>query len=213
MKKAELNKLIESIVRKVLKETGEMSQKDLNPGGEFYEWAQSIKKSMQQLSRLTKGKVKFIEIKPYDKYLGPYASIAIDNKRDSVWSVGDTGNAFVIENLGIAGTVQLLASALLGNDKNYEQALKNAKQMSENKKVKKNLTEANSGSVSRDIDKIKQKLINTWKQKGGYENFGQKEYQALKSKYNYNPYGSSEERFIAKLIDAFEDWASSYDGN
>jgi hypothetical protein len=129
MKKSELNKLIENIIRKVLKETGEMGMSDIKPGGEDYEWAMQIKKAVQELSRLTKGKVKFIEMKPFDKYQGPYARVIIDGKHDSIWSVGDGGSGYYIENLEYAGKIPLLANAILGNMKDVEEAMKNREEL------------------------------------------------------------------------------------
>ena len=65
-------------------------------------------------------------------------------------------------------------------------------------------------NLKRDIDKLKKQLINKWKNKGAYENLGQKEIKKLKDKYHYNPYGSPQERQIAKQIDKLEDWAENY---
>jgi len=63
------------------------------------------------------------------------------------------------------------------------------------------------------ISKVKKQLMRKWKQKGGYENFGQKELSQMRDKFDYNPYGSSDERQIAKMLDAFDNWAMNYDGN
>lgn len=63
------------------------------------------------------------------------------------------------------------------------------------------------------ISKVKKGLMRKWKQKGGYENFGQKELSQMRDKFDYNPYGSSDERQIAKMLDAFDNWAMNYDGN
>ena len=63
------------------------------------------------------------------------------------------------------------------------------------------------------ISRVKKDLMKKWKQKGGYENFGDKEGDMLRKKFNFNPYGSPEEREIAKMIQGFEDWAMNYDGN
>jgi len=63
------------------------------------------------------------------------------------------------------------------------------------------------------ISKVKKQLMRKWKQKGGYENFGQKELDKMKSKFDYNPYGSSDERQISKMLDGFDNWAMNYDGN
>jgi hypothetical protein len=59
----------------------------------------------------------------------------------------------------------------------------------------------------------KKKLMKKWKQKGGYENFGQKELDILKKKLKYNPYGSQEERQIARALDGFDNWSMNYTGN
>ena len=63
------------------------------------------------------------------------------------------------------------------------------------------------------ISKVKKGLMRKWKQKGGYENFGQKELDKMKSKFDYNPYGSPDERQISKMLDGFDNWAMNYDGN
>jgi len=63
------------------------------------------------------------------------------------------------------------------------------------------------------ISKVKKGLMRKWKQKGGYENFGQKELSQMKDKFDYNPYGSPDERQISKMLDGFNDWAMNYDGN
>lgn len=62
------------------------------------------------------------------------------------------------------------------------------------------------------IAKVKKQLIQKWKQKGGYENFGEKEGRMLSDKFNANPYGSSDERRIHSMIQDFENWAMNYDG-
>ena len=62
------------------------------------------------------------------------------------------------------------------------------------------------------IAKVKKQLIQKWKQKGGYENFGEKEGRMLSDKFNANPYGSSDERLIHSMIQDFENWAMNYDG-
>jgi hypothetical protein len=62
------------------------------------------------------------------------------------------------------------------------------------------------------IEKVKKQLIQKWKQKGGYENFGEKEGRMLGDKFNTNPYGSSDERRIHSMIQDFENWAMNYDG-
>ena len=62
------------------------------------------------------------------------------------------------------------------------------------------------------ISKVKKQLMRKWKQKGGYENFGQKELCQMRDKFDYNPYGSSDERHVAKMLDAFGNWTMNYVG-
>lgn len=77
----------------------------------------------------------------------------------------------------------------------------------------KSVNEAASVShVRSTIEKVKKQLIQKWKQKGGYENFGEKEGRMLSDKFNTNPYGSSDERRIHSMIQDFENWAMNYDG-
>jgi hypothetical protein len=63
------------------------------------------------------------------------------------------------------------------------------------------------------ISKVKKGLMRKWKQKGGYENFGQKELSQMKDKFDYNAYGDKDEREISNMLDAFDNWAMNYDGN
>jgi len=81
-------------------------------------------------------------------------------------------------------------------------------------KVNESVNEAMKPSQVRSaISKVKKQLMRKWKQKGGYENFGQKELSQMKDKFDYNPYGSSDERQISKMLDGFDNWAMNYDGN
>ena len=63
------------------------------------------------------------------------------------------------------------------------------------------------------ISRVKKQLMKKYKQKGGYENFGQKELAKMKTQFNYNPSGEPDEREIAKMLRAFDDWAMDYDGD
>jgi len=63
------------------------------------------------------------------------------------------------------------------------------------------------------ISKVKKQLMRKWKQKGGYENFGQKELRQLQNKFDYNAYGDKDEREISHMLDAFDNWAMNYDGS
>ena len=83
-----------------------------------------------------------------------------------------------------------------------------------NNKMNESVNEAMKPSQVRSaISKVKKGLMRKWKQKGGYENFGQKELSQMKDKFDYNPYGSSDERQISKMLDGFDNWAMNYDGN
>lgn len=66
--------------------------------------------------------------------------------------------------------------------------------------------------VLKAIENEKKKLKQKAKQKGIWENFGQKEVNNLKDKYNYTElvYGSSEERKIASLLDNFDNWCMDF---
>ena len=63
------------------------------------------------------------------------------------------------------------------------------------------------------ISRVKKALMRKWKQKGGYENFGQKELRQLQNKFDYNAYGDKDEREISHMLDAFDNWAMNYDGS
>lgn len=76
----------------------------------------------------------------------------------------------------------------------------------------KTLYNVNPSHVCSIISKVKKDLMKKWKEKGGYENFGDEEGDMLRKKFNFNPYGSSSEREIAQMIQGFEAWAMNYDG-
>jgi len=107
----ELNK------KKNLNETGEMGQHDIQPGGDDYEWAKAIEDDIKTMEKLTGGKVKFQKMNPFDKYQGPYASVIINGKFDSIWSVPSPGSEKIlyIERLEWTGTYEELASAINGD--------------------------------------------------------------------------------------------------
>ena len=63
------------------------------------------------------------------------------------------------------------------------------------------------------ISRVKKQLMRKWKQKGGYENFGQKELRQLQNKFDYNAYGDKDEREISHMLDTFDNWAMNHDGN
>ena len=53
--------------------TGEMSWRDLEEGGEYYEAGQELDQAALLLQALTENKIKFDKVLPFDKYQGPYA--------------------------------------------------------------------------------------------------------------------------------------------
>jgi hypothetical protein len=70
---------------KFLKETGEMGQHDIEEGGEFYESAQYLKKAARHIQKLTNGFLQFVEIRPFDKYQGPYAACELLGRHAKLW--------------------------------------------------------------------------------------------------------------------------------
>jgi rubrerythrin/predicted RNA-binding Zn-ribbon protein involved in translation (DUF1610 family) len=73
-----------------IKATGEMGMHDIQPGGEFYDWAKQIAKAAKLIQRLTNGGVKFREMRPFDVYQGPYALMSIGK----LWSTDNEGEFF-----------------------------------------------------------------------------------------------------------------------
>ena len=105
-------------------------------------------------------------------------------------------------------------SYIQGHLETIENALKGDEEVEPTKDTLEGVTEAVKPSQVRSvISRVKKDLMKKWKQKGGYENFGDKEGDMLRKKFNFNPYGSPEERQIAQMIQGFEDWAMNYDGN
>jgi len=83
----------------------------------------------------------------------------------------------------------------------------------DNEFMKESVNEASVSQVRSTLSRVKKQLMKKWAKKGGYENFGQKELRALKSKFKENPYGSPQERQISKMLDAFDNWAMNYSGD
>ena len=72
--------------------------------------------------------------------------------------------------------------------------------------------ESSLSKVNKHIEKVKKDLKKKWAAKGGYEDFGERELTKMEDLFNYNAYGSPEERKIAAAIDAFGTWAMNYVG-
>ena len=99
-----------------------MGQHDIEPDGEDHEWSENMKKDVIKMSKLTNGKVKFLKMNPFDKYQGPYASVTINGKFDSIWSVANPGSEAIlyIDRLEWTGTMEELASAINGDTEAIE---------------------------------------------------------------------------------------------
>ena len=61
------------------------------------------------------------------------------------------------------------------------------------------------------IEKTKKALIKGAKKHGIYEDFGQDMVEIYKVLYGYNPYGTKEERDLAKALDDFDQWCQNFD--
>jgi len=65
-----------------------------------------------------------------------------------------------------------------------------------------------------EIEKLQKRLKMKVKQKGIYENFGQREVRALEDKFNFIMlrYGNEEDRRQAEEINRFREWCENYTG-
>lgn len=82
-------------VAKVISATGEMGMHDIQPGGEYYGWAKTIEKAAKEIESLTKKSghgVKFVRVRPFDVYQGPYAEM----DGGKLWS-GEKDGEFFLE--------------------------------------------------------------------------------------------------------------------
>ena len=59
-----------------IKATGEMSLRDIQPGGEFYDWAKQIENAAKKIQGRTGNKIRFVKVMPFDAYQGPYAQMS-----------------------------------------------------------------------------------------------------------------------------------------
>ena len=111
----EIKECTKTLPEKKLNETGEMSKYDIEKGGEDYGWATAIKDAVKKIAKNTNGKVKFEEIRPFDKYQGPYAVIKINGKFDKLWTT-DNEDEYYIERLDIKGSIFELSEAINGDE-------------------------------------------------------------------------------------------------
>lgn len=137
----------------IIKETGEMSRDSIKPGGEYYDWAKYIKLNVLGLAKLSKGKVRFISMKPFDKYRGPYALVLINGKYDTIWGLEE--KLLFIETLRLAGTIRDLAKAINGDAESKLRAEKLAKQLSENKQYKKQIIKEDTSKKDEKVPEVK----------------------------------------------------------
>ena len=91
--------------------TGEMSRSDIQPGGEHYEWAESLRKAAIQLQRMTLNMVRFKEVRPFDVYQGPYVNLAfVGGFWAKLWSSEEDGEFYLeFPNKDIVGTIPQIA--------------------------------------------------------------------------------------------------------
>lgn len=71
------------------------------------------------------------------------------------------------------------------------------------------------GKIDTEIKKLKHNLLCSAKEKGLYENFGDKQIRKLEDKHHYNSikYGTPEEREKADKIQGFSQWARRVNDN
>lgn len=120
MNKQQIKQIIREELENMLCETGEMSQSDIESGGEHYLWAQAMENETKRIEKLTRGRLKFIQMKPFDKYRGPYAEVKIDGDFEYVWTAEDP-NLLYFENREWAGLPEELACAINGDPESIRQ--------------------------------------------------------------------------------------------
>lgn len=113
--------------------TGEMSKSMIEEDGEFHEWAENIKEDVKIIEEKSDSKLKFKEMRPWDKYQGPYASVEIDGKKHKVWDVSPEGfwgtKVLYIEGLDWVGTPFELAGAIRGEEVAEDLVLKKKRKL------------------------------------------------------------------------------------
>ena len=61
------------------------------------------------------------------------------------------------------------------------------------------------------VNALKRKLTDKAKHEGLTENFGQNEVRKLRDHENCDPFGTTEQRTIAAIIDSFDEWCMNFD--
>lgn len=114
--KERVSKLAKRVMEKL--STGEMSEEDLQKGGEFYEVA-------KELTSVAKSTGKFRAIKPFDKYQGPYALLTNGSK---IWMTEDEGMYYLDEGAkGFTLSKKELSSFYNSNAENFIEGIKTKK--------------------------------------------------------------------------------------
>jgi hypothetical protein len=135
-----------------------------------------------------------------------------ESVNEAKYKVGDTITVIRKDGKKYKGKVEKLNPLKLRTDSTSTVVLPNP---TIKKVVKESVNEGKfkPSQVRSAISRVKKQLMRKWKQKGGYENFGQKELRQLQDKFDYNAYGDKDEREISHMLDAFNNWAMNYDGN
>jgi len=114
-KKKKSIKLIKDLKEKFgLNETGEMSNADILPGGEDYEWAKAIENDVKAIEKEVgdSKKFRFVSMLPFDKYQGPFASTNLGR----IWDAGVEGEQVLyLEKFDWVGDFVQLADAIKGD--------------------------------------------------------------------------------------------------
>jgi len=112
--------------KQLVNETGEMGYADIKPGGEDYEWAKSIEDAAKEIQKLTKGKFKFSQMRPFDKYQGPYAYGTLNGSAAKLWSDNTDGDFFYLDcyKNEHTGDPETIAAAINGDEEAIKQSKK-----------------------------------------------------------------------------------------
>jgi hypothetical protein len=88
-----------------IRETGEMGMSAIQSGGEFYGWAEDIENAAREICSSVPG-CSFQEMRPFDVYQGPYASLQCGGRGAKLWSNGDEGGNYYLEFNGTTSNAE-----------------------------------------------------------------------------------------------------------
>lgn len=99
--KAELKKMLGMRKNSKLNETGEWANDE-----DDIAWMKGLKSEIQKIESETKGKLKLLDVKGFDKYQGPYAVVEINGRKYKIWTVGSgfDNDLLWIENYPVDNT-------------------------------------------------------------------------------------------------------------